>query len=104
MTGTGFLLGCRRRALPSAQLPGTGAKGLALKVANLLRALGFQIAATGDAPAPVQQSTLTYPQDLSDQAQALADRLPGLTPTSAVQAAPGAVTFTVDPGLCTPSG
>ncbi|MFB7109742.1 LCP family protein [Streptomyces sp. NPDC056190] len=85
-------------------LNGTGTKGEALKVAEQLRAMGFEITATGNAPAPVTKSTLTYPQGQSDQAQALAGRLHGLTPTLSAQAAPGTITLTIGPDLPDISG
>jgi LCP family protein required for cell wall assembly len=82
-----------------AVLNGTSTKGEALKVADQLRAMGFEITATGNAPASVDQSTLTYPTGQSDQAQALAGHLPGLTPALSAQATPGTITLTIGPDL-----
>ncbi|MBL3670616.1 LytR C-terminal domain-containing protein [Streptomyces sp. M2CJ-2] len=64
-----------------------------------LRALGFQITATGDAPARVSKTTLTYAHGQSEQAQALAGHLPGVTPTLSEQSAPAAVTLTIGPDV-----
>jgi LCP family protein required for cell wall assembly len=85
-------------------LNGTGTKGEAFKIADQLRALGFQITATGNAPASVSKSTLTYPQGQSDQAQALAGHLPGLAPALSAQATPGTITLTIGPDLPGVSG
>ncbi|MGI5138244.1 MULTISPECIES: LCP family protein [unclassified Streptomyces] len=85
-------------------LNGTDTKGEALKVADQLRALGFQITSTGNAPATAGKTTLTYAQGQSEQAQALAAHLPGLTPTLSRQAAAGAVTLTIGPDLPALSG
>lgn len=80
-------------------LNGTSTQGAGLKVADQLRALGFQITATGNAPAPVDKTTLTYPQGQAEQAQALAGHLPGLTPTASAQGATAIVTLTIGPDL-----
>ncbi|MEU1088234.1 LCP family protein [Streptomyces sp. NPDC005892] len=85
-------------------LNGTGTQGKALKVAEELRAFGFQIAATGNAPAEVSKTTLTYPQDQAKQAASLAARLPGLTPTPAAPDAPAGITLTIGPDLPPTSG
>ncbi|MFD4976472.1 LCP family protein [Streptomyces sp. NPDC058424] len=80
-------------------LNGTSTKGQALKIADQLRALGFQITTTGNAPQPVDKTTLAYPQGQSEQAQALAGHLPGLTPTPSTQGATTTVTLTIGPDL-----
>ncbi|GHE69407.1 hypothetical protein GCM10014715_24100 [Streptomyces spiralis] len=79
-------------------LNGTGTTGAALKVADQLRALGFQITATGNAPSSVDNTTLSYAPGRSEQAQALAGHLPGLTPTPSTQAAT-TVTLTIGPDM-----
>ncbi|MEU0033428.1 LCP family protein [Streptomyces sp. NPDC006333] len=85
-------------------LNGTGTPGAAQTTADRLTALGYRIIATGNAPARVENSTLTYPQGLAEQARALAARLPGLTPARSDQAAPGTLTLTVGPDLSGPQG
>ncbi|MFE2192196.1 LCP family protein [Streptomyces olivaceus] len=80
-------------------LNGTGTQGAALKAADQLRERGFQITATGNAPDHVDKTTLTYPQNLSGQAQALAARLPGITPTPSDQAASAGITLTIGPDM-----
>ncbi len=85
-------------------LNGTGTKGQALKVSDQLRALGFRITATGNAPSPVDKTTLTYARGQSEQAQALAGHLPGLTPTLSSQAPASTVTLTIGPDLPTVTG
>ncbi|MEV5086331.1 LytR C-terminal domain-containing protein, partial [Streptomyces sp. NPDC056159] len=80
-------------------LNGTSTKGQALKTADQLRALGFQITATGNAPQPADKTTLTYPQGQSEQAQALAGHLPGLTPTPSTQGATTTIRLTIAPDL-----
>lgn len=57
-------------------LNGTTTQGEALKAADQLRALGFQITATGNAPEPVDKTTLAYGPGQSEQARALAGHLP----------------------------
>ncbi|WP_202449574.1 LCP family protein [Streptomyces sp. SID4917] len=80
-------------------LNGTGVTGRARETADRLRALGFRISGTGNAPAPAQRTTLTYPEGLADQAGALAAHLPGLVPIRSARAAPGTVTLTIGPDL-----
>ncbi|MCX5399112.1 LCP family protein [Streptomyces sp. NBC_00102] len=80
-------------------LNGTGTRGKAMEVAESLQALGFQIAATGNAPAHVGKTTLTYTPDQADGARALAGRLPGLTPAPAAPDAPAGITLTIGPDL-----
>ncbi|GJF24715.1 LCP family protein [Streptomyces sp. HO565] len=76
-------------------LNGTTTQGEALKVADQLRALGFQITATGNAPEPVDKTTLAYGPGQSEQARALAGHLPGLTAAPSPQAGTTAVTLTI---------
>ncbi|GAB3169429.1 LCP family protein [Streptomyces incanus] len=85
-------------------LNGTAAQGAALKAADRLRDLGFQITATGNAPDKVGKTTLIYPQGQSEQAQTLAGHLPGVTPALSEQAVAGTVTLTIGPDLPALSG
>ncbi|WP_442809484.1 LCP family protein [Streptomyces sp. NBC_01335] len=78
-------------------LNGTGTRGKAAEVAEGLRALGFQIAGTGNAPAHAGRTTLAYTPDKAEQAKALAGRLPGLTPTPAAPDASAGITLTIGP-------
>ncbi|MGW5284662.1 LCP family protein [Streptomyces collinus] len=80
-------------------LNGTSTSGRALTVADHLRALGFQITATGNAPSRVAKTTLTYPQSQAEQAQALAGHLPGLTPTPSIKGVTTNITLTIGPDL-----
>lgn len=86
-------------SVPVAVLNGTDTTGKARAVAGQLSEFGFRITATGNAPAPVGRSTLTYPEGLAGQARALAARIPGLDPTASDRAAPGTVTLTIGPDL-----
>lgn len=76
-------------------LNGTGTPGKARETADRLRAAGFQITATGNAPSSADKTTLTYPPRLKPQAQALAAHLPGLKPTESSTAT--ALTLTIGP-------
>ncbi|MCL7378189.1 LCP family protein [Streptomyces sp. 35G-GA-8] len=80
-------------------LNGTDVPGKARETAERLRALGFRITATGNAPAAAGRSTLTYPEGLADQARSLATRLPGLDPAPSEGTGPGTVTLTIGPDL-----
>ncbi|MFD5032296.1 LCP family protein [Streptomyces sp. NPDC058220] len=80
-------------------LNGTGIPGRAREIADRLSALGFRIAATGNAPAPAERSTLTFPEGRAAQARLLAARFPGLAPVSSAEAAPGTVTLVIGPDL-----
>ncbi|MEV8393155.1 MULTISPECIES: LCP family protein [unclassified Streptomyces] len=80
-------------------LNGTDVPGKARETAERLRALGFRITATGNAPAAAGRSTLTYPEGLADQARSLATRLPGLDPAPSEGTKPGTVTLTIGPDL-----
>ncbi|MEV7677737.1 LCP family protein [Streptomyces sp. NPDC088341] len=103
---TGALLAGAARQLPPAAatvavtvLNGTGVPGKARETAGRLRGLGFRISGTGNAPAPADRTTLSYPEGLADQARAVAARLPGLVPVRSDRAAPGTVTLTIGPDL-----
>jgi LCP family protein required for cell wall assembly len=91
------------RTITVQVLNGTGTSGRAAQVAEQLRAAGYTVIGTGNAPAPAGQTTVTYPPGLEQQAKALSARLK--TPVTTEQdpaAAPGAVTLTIGsdyPGL-----
>ncbi|MFJ9210191.1 LCP family protein [Streptomyces sp. NPDC102264] len=80
-------------------LNGTEVPGKARETAEQLRALGFRIRATGNAPAPAGRSTLIYPEGLAEQARSLAARLPGLDPVPSAGAGHGTLTLTIGPDL-----
>lgn len=80
-------------------LNGTDVPGKARETAERLRGLGFRITATGNAPAPAGQSTLTYPEGFAEQARSLAARLPGLDPVPSERTTPGTLTLTIGPDL-----
>ncbi|WP_240045866.1 LCP family protein [Streptomyces sp. L-9-10] len=80
-------------------LNGTEVPGKARETAEQLRALGFRIRATGNAPAPAGRSTLVYPEGLAEQARSLAARLPGLDPVPSAGAGHGTLTLTIGPDL-----
>jgi LCP family protein required for cell wall assembly len=90
--------------VPVTVLNGTDVPGRARETADRLRALGFRVAATGNAPAPVGRSTISYPEGLAGRASTLAARLPGLETVRSDRAAPGTVTLTVGPDLPAPTG
>lgn len=83
-------------------LNATGVSGRAQQVAEQLRALGFQVVATGNAPAAAK-SSLTYPAGMDSQAKTLAGRLPGLTPEQSGTGPASALVLTVGPDLPAPS-
>ncbi|MGW6238661.1 LCP family protein [Streptomyces sp. NPDC055094] len=80
-------------------LNGTDIPGKARETAEQLRALGFRISATGNAPAPAGRSTLIYPEGFAEQARSLAARLPGLDPVPSAGAGHGTLTLTIGPDL-----
>lgn len=85
-------------------LNGTGVPGRAATAAASLRALGFTVTTTGNAPAAAT-TALGYPAGLRDHAEILAARLPGhLTPRQAADAAPGEITLTVGPDFPSDGG
>ena len=61
--------------------------------------LGFTVVGTGNAPATVARTTVTYPAGLESKAAVLASRLPNLRPTADGSAAAGVVTLVVGPEL-----
>lgn len=76
-------------------LNGTGEAGQAAKAADLLRAVGFTVIGTGNAPKDTDDTSVTYPTGLERQGSALASRLPGTTASRNAEATPGEVTLTV---------
>ncbi|WP_171119085.1 MULTISPECIES: LCP family protein [Streptomyces] len=87
------------RTITVQVLNGTGTPGQAATVAKELRAAGYTVTGTGNAPTPAKETTVTYPSSLEEQAKALAARLRiPATPRQDPQAAPGAVTLTIGPG------
>ncbi|WP_078073600.1 LCP family protein [Streptomyces niveus] len=76
-------------------LNATGKAGEAAKVADLLRAVGFTVVGTGNAPQDSDDTSVSFPGGLERQARALASRLPGTKPSEAGDATPGEVTLTV---------
>ncbi|MFE3249738.1 LCP family protein [Streptomyces sp. NPDC059209] len=76
-------------------LNATGRAGEAAKVAGLLRAAGFTVVGTGNAPRDTDDTSVSFPGGLERQARALASRLPGTKPSEDGGAAPGEVTLTV---------
>lgn len=83
-------------------LNATGVSGRAQQVAEQLRGLGFQVVATGNAPAATK-SSLTYPAGMELQAKALAGRLPGLTAEQSGAGSASVLVLTVGPELPPPS-
>jgi LCP family protein required for cell wall assembly len=80
-------------------LNGTGTPGQAAQAAEQLRAAGYTVTGTGNAPQTAAAITVTYPPGLEQQAAALAARLKTpATPQGDPNAAPGLVTLTVGPG------
>ncbi|MGY0067402.1 LCP family protein [Streptomyces sp. QTS137] len=80
-------------------LNGTGTSGRAATAAEQLRAAGYTVTGTGNAPTPAKETTVTYPPGLEEQAKALTARLKApATPRQDPQAAPGVVTLTIGPG------
>ncbi|MBK3630495.1 LCP family protein [Streptomyces sp. MBT49] len=81
-------------------LNGTGVSGRAAAVAEKLKAAGYTVTGTGNAPGgTVAKTTVTYPAGLDGRAAVLASRLPGLRATADTAAAPGVVTLVVGPEL-----
>ncbi|MFM9372806.1 LCP family protein [Streptomyces sp. Da 82-17] len=74
-------------------LNGTGRAGLAGEVAAELRAAGYTVAATGNAPETAPRTRVTYPANLRPQAEALASRLPGSKTEQTDDPATGQVTL-----------
>ncbi|MFJ8113743.1 LCP family protein [Streptomyces sp. NPDC096132] len=80
-------------------LNGTGIGGRAAAVAERLTEAGYGLAGTGNAPANVTKTTVTYPAGMERQAAALASRLPGVRAVQDASAAAGMVTVVVGPEL-----
>lgn len=76
-------------------LNGSGVPGQAAKVAETLRAAGYSITGTGNAPASAEKTAVTYPQGLEAQAGVLASRVPGVTAKPDADAMAGAITLVV---------
>ncbi|MFF3847246.1 LCP family protein [Streptomyces sp. NPDC002328] len=80
-------------------LNGTGVSGRAADVAEKLRAAGYTVVGTGNAPQTVAKSAITFPAGLEKQAAVLASRFPGAASTASADAAAGLVTLVVGPDL-----
>ncbi|MFF4657865.1 LCP family protein [Streptomyces sp. NPDC001381] len=80
-------------------LNGTGVGGRAAAVAKRLTEAGYSLAGTGNAPASVTRTTVTYPAGLERQAAVLASRLPGVRAVRDASATAGVVTVVVGPDL-----
>jgi len=80
-------------------LNGTGVSGRAAAVATKLREAGLTVVSTGNAPETARTTTATYPQEMGEQAQVLASRLPGARATQAADAVAGVVTLVVGTDL-----
>ncbi|GGZ42129.1 hypothetical protein GCM10010344_03780 [Streptomyces bluensis] len=80
-------------------LNGTGVTGRAAAVAERLREDGLTVVGTGNAPETTRTTTVTYPEELREQAEVLASRLPGAEATQDASAAAGVVTLVVGTDL-----
>ncbi|MEU1512839.1 LCP family protein [Streptomyces sp. NPDC005811] len=80
-------------------LNGTGVGGRAAAVAERLTEAGYSLAGTGNAPATVTKTTVTYPAGLERQAAALASRIPDARAVQDASATAGVVTVVVGPDL-----
>ncbi|WP_093780718.1 LCP family protein [Streptomyces sp. yr375] len=80
-------------------LNGTGVPGRAAAVAEKLKEAGYTVTGTGNAPATVAKSTVTYPAGLDTKAAVLASRLPNLAATADSSAAAGVITLVVGTDL-----
>ncbi|MDX3385064.1 LCP family protein [Streptomyces niveiscabiei] len=82
-------------------LNGTGVSGRAAAVAEKLRANGFTVVSTGNAPSNVTTSAVQYAQGADDTgARAVATRLGGkVTATASAEASAGVVNLVVGPDL-----
>ncbi|WP_176742683.1 LCP family protein [Streptomyces agglomeratus] len=76
-------------------LNGSGVPGQAAKVAETLRAAGYNVTGTGNAPVSAEKTAVTYPQGLATQAGVIASRLPGVAAQPDADAMAGAVTLVV---------
>jgi LCP family protein required for cell wall assembly len=80
-------------------LNGTGVSGRAKDVAEKLRAAGFTVTETGNAPETVTRTVVTYPTGLEKQAAVLSSRLPKAQSAASADATAGVVTLVVGPDL-----
>ncbi|MFF4522826.1 LCP family protein [Streptomyces bluensis] len=80
-------------------LNGTGVTGRAAAVAERLREDGLTVVGTGNAPETTRTTTVTYPEELREQAEVLVSRLPGTEATQDASAAAGVVTLVVGTDL-----
>ncbi|MFF3502304.1 LCP family protein [Streptomyces sp. NPDC003247] len=82
-------------------LNGTGIGGRAAAVAEKLRAAGFTVTGTGNAPEPASETTVGYPAGLERQAAVLSSRLPvpGVPSAASAEADADVVTLVVGPDL-----
>ncbi|GAA2440403.1 LCP family protein [Streptomyces glaucus] len=80
-------------------LNGTGVPGRAAAVAEKLRAAGFTVVGTGNAPETARTTTVGHPQGLREEAEVLASRLPGVRARQDTGAAAGVVTLVVGTDL-----
>ncbi|MFI6210059.1 LCP family protein [Streptomyces sp. NPDC051041] len=80
-------------------LNGTGVPGRAAAVAEKLRAAGFTVVGTGNAPETARTTTVGHPQGLGEEAEVLASRLPGVRAGQDTGAAAGVVTLVVGTDL-----
>lgn len=79
-------------------LNGTGKSGQAAKVAEALRAAGYTVTSTGNAPALVPSTTVSHPAGFDQQAAALAVRLsPQVAAEAERDVPPGLVALTIGP-------
>lgn len=80
-------------------LNGSGVSGRAAAVAEKLRRAGFTVVGTGNAPGTTRTTTVSHPQDLEEQAEALASRLPDVRAVRDGGAVAGVVTLVVGTDL-----
>nr|WP_229910744.1 LCP family protein [Streptomyces aurantiogriseus] len=80
-------------------LNGTGVSGRAAAVAEKLRAAGFTVTETGNAPETVSRTAVTYPTGLERQAAVLSSQLPKAQSSASADAAANVVTLVVGPDL-----
>ena len=82
--------------VPVQVLNGTGETGAAGKAAARLRALGFPVT-TGNAPANVKRTRVSYPPGIGRKSLVLSSRLDDVTPERDPSATAGRVTLTLGP-------
>ncbi|MFJ9620682.1 LCP family protein [Streptomyces sp. NPDC101181] len=66
------------RSVTVRVLNGTGTAGRAAEVAEELRALGYTVTGTGNAPAPAERTAVRHPAGLEEHARVLTSRLDGV--------------------------